>query len=296
MGICPIIGYKRNEIIGCNINVLIPNIFHKYHDHMINKLFYDVKHKFYETLSKKMEYKPEYTIKFVYCKNKSKFLVPFPFRAYFVQTEDGELIYIMNVLKHKCFPHSNNNEEQLCCVLTDKHFIIQTFTPNAFDFLGLNSSDIDSGLNITTCIPQFGNDIFNINDTIENDYYNYSSEINFEVTSKSFYNANTIKSEKKLKRDLTKKEYSKPQLISWRYNHIFNNKNIIKLYSRLSSDRFEIKKSNGNLLDKKLMLQIKESKINNNIIGYKFIFQKRNRGQKEMLLSFLDPQRISFLV
>ena len=287
LGICPIIGYKKNEIIGSNINVLIPNIFHKHHDHMINKLFYDVKHKFYETLSKKNEYKLEYTIKFVYCKNKSKFLVPFPFRAFFVQTEDGEQIYIMNVLKHKCFPHSNKNEEQLCCVLTDRHFIIQTFTPNAFDFLGLNSSDIDSGLNITTCIPQFGNDIFNnINDTIENEYYNYSSEINFEITSKSFYNANTIKSEKKLKRDLTKKEFSKPQLISWRYNHYYNNKNnVIKLYSRLSSDRFEIKRSNGSNFDKKLMLQIKESKINNIIIGYYFIFQKGKRGQKEMLLS-----------
>ena len=33
------------------------------------------------------------------------------------------------------------------------------------------------------------------------------------------------------------------------------------------------------------MLQIKESKINNNIIGYKFIFQKRKRGQKETILS-----------
>ena len=59
---------------------------------MINKLFYDVKHKFYETLSKKMEYKPEYTIKFVYCKNKSKILVLFPFRSFFAQTKDGELI------------------------------------------------------------------------------------------------------------------------------------------------------------------------------------------------------------
>ena len=291
LGICPIIGYKRNEIIGNNINVLLPNIYHKNHDYMLHKLFYDVKHNFYDILSKNIEYKPEIINKSVYCKNKSKFLVHFPFRSFFVQTEEGELIFIMNVLKHKCFPHSNkNDEDQLCCVLTDKHFIIQTFTPNAFDYLGLNSNDIDSGLNITTCISQFGNDVFSsINDrenTLEKDTFNYSSEINFEITGKNFYNANTIKSEKKLKRDLTKKEYSKPQLISWRYNHMnINNKNnnFIKLYSRLSSDVYEIRKNNGNIIDKKLMLQIKESKINNNIIGYKFLFKKKKIGQREVL-------------
>ena len=287
LGICPIIGYKKREIIGSNINILLPNIFHKPHDHMLHKLFYDSKYKFYENLSKRVEYKPEYITKVVYCKNKSKFLVPFPFRAFFIKTEEGEHIFEMNIIKHKCFPHTKNdkNEEPWCCVLTDKHFIIQTFTPNAFEFLGLNSGDIDSGLNITTCIAQFANNEFfnNITDkdiNLDNEAFNYSSEVNFENTSKSFYNANTIKSEIKLKRDLTKKEFFSPQIINWKYFHN-NNKNKfndIKVFSKVSSGKYEIKINNiSSIKDKKLFLIIRESKINNNIIGYKFLFKKFSR-------------------
>ena len=292
LGVCTIIGYKKNEIIGNNINVLIPNIYHRRHDHMIKKLFYDSKYEFYENLSKKIEYKPEIISKVVYCKNKSKYLVHFPFKCFFTQTEEGEHIFLMNIMKQNCFPHSNNKkgEEPWCCVLTNKHFVIQTFTPNAFNILGLNSSDIDSGLNITTCINQFGNEMFNsINNrdnTIEsNDFYNYSSEANYE-TNKSYLNNNTLKSEKKLKRELTKKDYSSPQIISWTFNHDkqrYKFKNNIKVISKLSSDKYEIKIKEAN--EKKLMLKIKESKINNEIVGYKFLFKKNQKDENELLLN-----------
>ena len=280
LGVCPIIGYKKREIIGSNINILIPNIFHKPHSHMLHKLFYDAKYNFYESLSKKVEYKPEYIFKVVYCKNKSKYLVPFPFRAFFLKTEEGEHIFEMNIIKQKCFPHTKNSEDPWCCVLTDKHFIVQTFTPNAFDFLGLNSSDIDSGLNITHCIAQFGNEFLeNLNDRDTVDSYNYSSEFNFE-TNKSFYNANTIKSENKLKRDLTKKEFASPQVITWIFSHNNNKNNDIKVLSKICSGKYEIKINTlSTIKDKNLMLIIRESKINNNIIGYKFLFKKYKSEQ-----------------
>ena len=288
LGICPIIGYKKREIIGNNINILLPNIFHKPHERMIHKLFYKTKNQFYETLSKKSEYKPECISKFVYCKNKSKFLVPFPFRAFFVQTEDGKHLFIINVIKQQCFPHTKNTEENPCCVLTDKHFIIQTFTPNAFEFLGLNTNDIDSRLNITTCIEE--NDIFNnLNDkenTIEKEVFNYSTEILNETVNKSLYNTKILKNTNKLKKELTYKEYTTTQIISWKYNHN-NNKNSkddVKIVSRISSEKYEIKISSDNIIPKnKLLLQIKESKIHNNIIGYKFLFKKIKNEKNDTL-------------
>ena len=292
LGICPIIGYKKREIIGNNINILLPNIYLKPHEKMIHRLFYETKNRFYDTLSKKIEYKPEHIAKIVYCKHKSKFLVPFPFRAFFVQTEEGEHLFIMNVIKQQCFTHTKNikEKEPWCCVLTDKHFIIQTFTPNAFELLGFNTTDIDSGLNITTCIEQFRNDISNnVNDkenTMENEVFNYSSDIFYETANKSFYNAKTIKSENKLKRELTKKEYTTPHIISWIYNHNNNknNKDNVKIYSRLSSERYEIKINSDNIIpEQKLMLQIKESKIHDNIIGYKFLFKKIKKEKKDVI-------------
>ena len=292
LSICPLIGYQKYEIIGKNINLLIPNIFIKSHNHMLKKLLFKTKCQFYETLSKKIKYIPEQISQVVYCKNKLKYLVPFHFKVFFVQTEEGEQIFIMNIAKQKCFPHTNNKkgEEPWCCVLTDKQLAIQTFTPNAFEILGLNTNDIDSGLNISTCISQLSNDIFyninnNVNTIESNENYNYSSDTNYE-SSKSYFNANTIKSEKKLRRELTEKDYSIPKVITWKFIHDSNKfklkNNIIKYFSINNSQKYEIKVNES--YGKKLLLRIKEAKINDELIGYKFLFRKMAKDKKELLL------------
>ena len=282
LSICPIIGYKKPEIVGKHINYLIPNIFHKHHNEMINKLFYDSKYQFYENLSKKLEYKPIIFSKFVYCKTKSKFLIPFPFKSTFIHTEEGLHLFLMNVIKYNCFYHSKNisGDQPWCCVLTDKHFFIQTFTPNAFEYLGLNSKDIDSGLNIINCIQQFGPEFIkdlNIkkNKMDINDEFEFSSETDLE-TSRSFYNANTKKSEKKLRRELTKKRFSIPQLISWRYSQNVENKNNFIIFPNASK---KMDTNNNDIFDKELILQIQESKINNILVGYKFLFKLKNNEE-----------------
>jgi hypothetical protein len=116
----------------------------------------------------------------------------------------------MNVIKYNCFPHPKNinGDQPCCCVLTDKHFFIQTFTPNAFEYLGLNSKDIDSGLNIINCISQFGSEFIkdlNIkeNKMDVNEEFEFSSEIDLEA-DKICYNINTMKSQKILRRELPK--------------------------------------------------------------------------------------------
>jgi hypothetical protein len=198
----------------------------------------------------------------------------------------------MNIIKQKCFPHTNNKkkEEPWCCVLTDKQLFIQTFTPSAFDILGLNTNDIDSQLNISTCISQFGKDIFNnLNKnvtTIEsNEYNNYSSDVNYE-SSKGYFNANTMKSETILRRELTGKDFSIPQVITWKFIHEPNKckfrNNTIKYFSKNNSDKYEIKITEPN--EKKLLLRVKESKINNELIGFKFLFKKIVKNKKELLL------------
>ena len=189
---------------------------------MINKLFYDTKYDFYESLSQGKEYKPNYISKMVYCKNKSKFLVPFPFRAFFIQNEEGEHMFIMNISKQQCFPNTKNSnkEEPSCCVLTDKNFLIQTFTPNAYDFLGLNSTDIDSGLNITTCITNFVSYFHNnTNDketVFDNDGFNCSSDLLNESGNKSLAGAKTIQTDEKLKKKLNKIGNYQPRLKDYR--------------------------------------------------------------------------------
>lgn len=278
VNVCPVIGYRKHEIVGKHINILIPDIFHKQHDNLIRKILSDEKFHFYENLSQKIQYKPKIFTKMVFCKTKSKFLVPFPFKACFIQSEEGKQMFLINVIKSKCFPFKadNNLDHPLCCVMTDNHFYIQTFTPNSLEYLGLNTKDIDSNLNITQCISQFGYELLKTLEEKEklmeiNDNFNYSSNTNID-NNKSFYNSNTIKSEKRLKRELTNKRYSLPQIISWKYDHQMKEINNKVILSNKSSEVFKIKKKKP--MEKKLFLQIKEAKIKNMIIGYKFLFKK----------------------
>ena len=88
-------------------------------------------------------------------------LKPLEFKAYLVQTEDGEHIYIVDIIRSSSFPTSWNElgEEPPCCVLTDKNFIIQSFTADCCDTLGLNTNLINSNFEITSCIVQFNDDV-----------------------------------------------------------------------------------------------------------------------------------------
>ena len=126
IGLITIIGYQRHEIIGKDFNILIPKIFHNFHNSMIIKLTNKIKADLYETLSNDLKYTPEMLRKNVYCKTKTNFLKPLEFKAYLVQTEDGEHIYIVDIARSSSFPTSwtELGEEPSCCILTDKNFII----------------------------------------------------------------------------------------------------------------------------------------------------------------------------
>jgi hypothetical protein len=51
---------------------------------------------------------------------------------------------------------NNENEKgQVCCVLTDNNLIIQTFTANCVEILGLDSKMINANYDITNFIVQF---------------------------------------------------------------------------------------------------------------------------------------------
>ena len=163
IGLSNIIGFQKHEIIGKDINILIPRIFHKHHNAMLKNLTSNIKVNLYQTLSNELKYTPEIITKTVYCLTKYNFLRELEFKAYLVQTEEGEHIYVVEIARGSSFQTTWNdlNEEPSYCVLTDRNFLIQTFTPNCCDVLGFNSNVINSNFEITSCIPQFDDEILN---------------------------------------------------------------------------------------------------------------------------------------
>ena len=159
---CLIFGYHRNELIGKNLTLLIPEIYHKTHEKLFNESIEKAKTEFFECLSKNVVYTPK-IIELSLCgRNKSKYLIPLDFKAFFVQTEESELVFVLKFISRAIYNNDNEENENMknqYCVLTDKNFIIQTFTPNCVEALGLNSKIINSNYDITSFIRQFNDDL-----------------------------------------------------------------------------------------------------------------------------------------
>ena len=207
IGLTPIIGYQKEEIIGKNINILIPKIFHKSHDRILRKSLSKVKLDLYQALSSEVKYIPEITSKSIFCKTKYNYLIPLEFDSYLVQNEEGEHIYIVEIKRSSSFPTTWNEtgEKPPCCVLTDKNFIIQTFTPNCCEELGFNSSMINSNFEITSFILQFNEEIIsylkeNLNNQNERSDFQSGFFNESDIFSNSNYTSSNllIKSNKKL--------------------------------------------------------------------------------------------------
>ena len=275
IGLSTIIGYQRHEIIGKDFNILIPKIFHKVHNSMFIKLTNKIKVSLYETLSNEVKYTPEILTKVVYCKTKTNFLKPLEFNAYLVQTEDGEHIYIVDIVRNSSFPTSWNElgEEPSCCVLTDKNFIVQSFTADCCDTLGLNTNLINSNFEITSSIVQFNEDVLdNLKD--HNNHKELNTTFMFESSEFISNNINIGNHiNKKGNRASTKNILSNKISISFSRNNSINKMNniLMQLHNNINNPEKTIE--NKNRIKRKLVKtkyaypQIITWKLNDNYLN-----------------------------
>ena len=300
---CQLFGYTKSEIIGKSINLLIPEIFHR----ELNKLIIDycdkLKNKFYEDLYLKIEYKPNILEFFTHGRNKSKYLIPLNLKIFLVQTEESDILIVVEFVRKEDNIIDNNNFnkttekniiekknlDEYICILTDTKFIIQSFTPNSIEFLGINSNLINSNYNITKYIKEFQEEIYSYS-LQSNADYNFELS---EIISKSFCSdiyastvtrrnddepQNKIPLEKQISffRNLIKNKYEKPQIITWRF---FEKK--LKKESKInnndSDSEMNSSKNSKYKINKKFLIEILPCEISDKIIGYKFYFQKLNQ-------------------
>ena len=303
LGLSSIIGYQPQEIIGKDMNILLPRLFHKFHNSMFKKLIVKKKLDLYKALSSNLKYFPENISKKIYCKTKSNFLKPLDFTAHLVQTEDGKHIFVALINRHKSFSTTWNEEGEAppCCVLTDKNFIVQTFTADCCDLLGFNSNIINSNFEITSCILQFNEDIknfqensnfrgggnstylFEVSEVLSSSTHGYGNH-HKKLNKKSQKNGTTSSisrnnSSNKInnfimpfhqtsdKMNLIKNRF-KRQLIKTKYN----SSQLITW--KIREDNNESRSFDNNNIENKFELSVKECRILNNTIGYYFFFKK----------------------
>jgi PAS domain-containing protein len=160
LGICSIFGYTKAEILGKNIEALMPEQFHGPHRLLLTEKLNDYKKASINAQVTK-NYKPTFKDITTFGKNKSRYLVLFNFKVAFLpNTEQDDSVFIAKV-NQDVYNLGNSQVNQNCCyILTNTSFIIQNFTANSINILGMNSTAINNNtMEITKFIKNFIDEI-----------------------------------------------------------------------------------------------------------------------------------------
>ena len=288
-----IFGYEKKELIGQHMNILIPEIFREKHNILVRKTSEKDKLNFSEISFKRKVYNPEFMEKTVYGLSRAKFLIPIKLFIYLINTEENELVYVVEVYRKIPLMSEIVDNKLSCCVLTNENFIIQSFTPNCMNYLKLKDNHI-SNFDIINNIKEFHDDyIIDINTThmSRNCTVKESSIIN----NKKFRNNLSIANMKhSIKTDILNKYYSRKCRITWLINK--RKKKLRSLSKQRRSSSFNISLKNMTIknddeieLEIELDMEVKTIKMENELIGYYFYFNRINKENK------MENNRIKFI-
>jgi PAS domain-containing protein len=106
LGICVMLGFTRNELIGKALDILIPEIFHREHNEILLEELNEFKKKSIDIIDI-AKFKPQFTEIVTYGKNKSRYLVPITIRATLIPTERNDNVFIAQIIQN--YAPINNN-------------------------------------------------------------------------------------------------------------------------------------------------------------------------------------------
>ena len=257
---CLIFGFQKDELIGKPLELLIPDTFQEEHKKVLQKKLIEFKKTSVGKISN--YYSSEIKELDVYGRNKSKYLIPLNLKVNIILNENNECFFIASISKEHVFynTYNKNNTEIIkqCIVLTNPYLLIQNFTPNAFDILGLTSEAINSNIEITYFIKQFYEEFLQI----ASECYEQNLEKKYE-----------------LKKSILMTKFKNPRIINWKKSDYFDKKNTSKTID-FSPNYIQKKRhsiiQNSFITDENFLLTVKEAFLNNKLQGYYFQFEKYN--------------------
>ena len=286
---CSLLGYTPDELIGKNLDFIMPEIFHSYHE----KLLMEKASRFKTQMTQNVRsgvtgtQKSNFKEIFVIAKNKLNQAVPLSMKVTLLyEHEVNELFFIGRINNQELYDNFNsknptpgvpaiiNFNMKVCYVLTNLDFIVQYYTPNANTFLGFKIGS-NGNIDITKNITEIGN------------------------------NDDNLESKKLTKGEILCKRYFEPKPIIWKtlLNEEMNNDNLNvdtvrkwdmkgfwsfskelsrkKEQTELYEQTLLRKTQNGNPFlfkrqrykEDSFKLQVKEASIKGTVLGYIFRFE-----------------------
>ena len=281
LNILKIFGYTKSELIGKNINMLIPKILAKNHDSLIREQYEKDKLRLLENLNSKKLYFPEIVKKDVFGVTKLKFLINLKMKIYFIKTEDNILLYVAEIENYLPLINliKNVNSEAKLCILTDQNLIIQNFTPNCLEHLKLNVEYINSNINIVNYIKQFQDDdyltSFNKSSIMQNNSYINKNITVMEDKPQEQRNSKVSLisyTKNKNMNDQFFKKFSKKCKITWCFYDEIN----CEKSEHNSSSESDNYSNNNKEID--LYMEIEKLMVKQELKGYYFYFTKLNKN------------------
>ena len=312
LGLCLMLGFRRNDLIGKKYDIIMPDLFIKRHTDLLVKTAEGYRKEIVDLIYEGD--KMEKVTKMVFLINKSKYLVPITLQVGIIPNEAFDFSFLAKVVLTDTNLNESGNFQNDCYVMTNSDFVIQYFTSNAITLLGLNSNFINGNLSITDFIKEF-----------TEEFLKFSNE----------YDISTNEQRVLLRAKIIKTRFKdKKRIITWRKNDfVMRASQIMKKAQGTSSTSlilmgaFQSKQENDNttmnnnnniltthvsnmninLENPKFIMNVKEYKIMNVTVCYVFklsnesptnlMITPRNKSQfiREGNHNFKEGQEISVL-
>ena len=179
LGFCHILGYSDQELIGQNLDYLLPDCIHKAHLEMLKKKI--VVSKIGESQQKNLKNH------FALLKTSSKCLLPVNLDVGIILDEDYNPIIFSKI---------NYDAEQfnffspgVYFFLTNHKLIIESFSSNSLDYLGLNNQVINGNNDITPFIKDFNEDVLT---KLINSKYSEKLKVKIKILRQKYFKENII--------------------------------------------------------------------------------------------------------
>ena len=280
--ICNHLGYSSEELIGQNMNILIPDFIIKKHEEFILEQLKKIKFlDSYQTALKEHIF---------FLKTSSKFLFPIGFYVGMLYDEDNKP-FIFAKVNFDVEQLMINNLSYKCHILTNNNLIIQNFTSNSLNLLNFTNKIINNNIDITYYIKEFGDEFIKVIMSFSNMKNVDKLKIKLTILKKYFTDEpeeivtfNKVKCRIKISKLIIRNEVLGYYFDLIKINHENHNENIKANYLSCVSI-YKSKSSKYNNESKKNINQIKNSKTK------KVSFQEIPIEFKDITFNFLPENR-----